>query len=186
MSSQSRLLRVFTGSALSIFRDVDSTYLLGNLFPYYTSHRVKMFLQASSRSFLCSSLCMLPIAWSLCTLEKRVAPSHEKTHQRYKPSTSKGGAVLMNPNSKSQTETGSRYQKKFLHNVMTFVPQGTSTKSQVQHSVLMMASALPVLCNWAPPCAHNQLSRCCRRQLILMQQSNYFKRHNFLAMVYVL
>lgn len=144
---------------------------------------VKMVFRASSRSFSCSSLCRLPTARSLCTLEKRLAPSHEQTHQRYKPGTSKGGTVLMNPNSKSQTETGSRYQKYFLNKCNDLFATGNvcEVAGAAQHAE--DGRYLPVPCNWMPPLAPNQLSRCCRRQLILMEQSNFFKQNHFLAIV---
>lgn len=60
---------------------------------------------------------LLPFAYCMITLylEKRLGPSHEQTHQRHKTDTPKGGTVLMHPNLKSQTETGSRQQKYFLN-----------------------------------------------------------------------
>lgn len=56
---------------------------------------------------------LVPAAY--CTITLHLGEEADPTHQRYEPGICKGEAVLMNPNSNSQIEGGSRYQKYFLN-----------------------------------------------------------------------
>lgn len=85
MSSQSRLLGPLARWALSVFEYADSTHPLDTCSHTVkpsgeSSPTVKMVFQ-ESRSFFCSTFCLLPTAWSLYTLVKRLSPSLEQTSE---------------------------------------------------------------------------------------------------------
>ena len=78
----SRLHRILSRQVL-ISREADSTTSLGNLFQCSVTLRGKKFLLVFRRNFLCFSLCPLPLALSLGTTEKSLAPSSWHPPFRY-------------------------------------------------------------------------------------------------------
>ena len=68
--------RTSSRQGLSISREADSTTFLGSLVQCSATLRVKKFF-LMFMSFLCLSLCPLPLVLSLGTTEKSLAPSQE-------------------------------------------------------------------------------------------------------------
>jgi len=73
--TQSRLHRTLSRQVLNISREEDSTTSLGSLFQGSVTLRGKKFFLLFSWSFLCFSLCPLPLVLSLGTTGKSLAPS---------------------------------------------------------------------------------------------------------------
>lgn len=135
---------------------------------------------------------LVPGAYCIITvhLGGKLAPSHEQTHQRYKLGTSKGGALLVNPYFMSQTETGSRYQKYFLNKWIDLFAMGniySCRRSMAgwwwQVTCLFCVAGHHHLPKHVFRQVHLQLSKCCKRPLILMEQSIFFKQHNIFRTV---
>ena len=73
--TQSRLHRTLSRRVLNISREGDSTTPLGSLGQGSVTLRGKKFFLLFRRSFLCFSLCPLPLVVSLGTTEKSLASS---------------------------------------------------------------------------------------------------------------
>ena len=73
--SYSRLHRTSSRRVLNISREGDSTTSLGSLFQCSVTLRGKKFILIFSWSFLCFSLCPLPLVLLLGTTEQSLAPS---------------------------------------------------------------------------------------------------------------
>lgn len=129
---------------------------------------LKIIFLVYSANFPCSRLYLLPTVPSLCSL----APTHEQICQRYEPGIFNGEIILMNPNSKSQAETGSRYQKYFLNKCNYLLSQWMPTNSQLLHSNLLMAATRPVS---APGQHHSPTINLAGVVVGSIEQSDFFK-----------